>query len=59
MDKEGIGMFKSSDQGITAYAHLTPENELVNKFPIEKTMNTIAMIDSGILEMEECLLSLK
>lgn len=36
----------------------TPDNELVNKFPIDKYMNAIILLNGGKLAIEETLLSL-
>lgn len=45
--------------GIKQYLNADPEMELVNKFPIDPTMNSILYVESGTVIMEKCLLSLK
>lgn len=45
--------------GITQYMNADPEMELVNKFPIDKDMNTILYVAGGTALIDKCLLSLK
>lgn len=42
-----------------ALTNTNPENELVNKFPIDPQMNCIILLNGGKLFIEDALLSLK
>lgn len=42
-----------------ALSNTNPENELINKFPIDPQMNCIILLNGGKLFIEDALLSLK
>jgi F-box protein 11 len=42
-----------------AFSNVNPENELINKFPIDPNMNCIVLLNGGRLFIEDTMLSLK
>lgn len=51
-------MFKAAD-GDSSLENKDPFQELVHKFAVEKTMSTIVLVNGGILNIDDCILSLK
>lgn len=41
-----------------ALSNTNPENELINKYPMDREMNTIVYVESGQMVLKDCLLSL-
>ena len=51
--------FFGGNANMNAYSNVNPENELINKFPIDSSMNCIILLNGGKLFLEDALLSLK
>ncbi|KRX05550.1 Pectin lyase fold/virulence factor [Pseudocohnilembus persalinus] len=57
--QKAINLFGNINEGSEFQSPTTPENELINKFPIDQEMNCILLVQGGgIVHLEECLLSL-